>query len=57
MSRLVVTRRAGERIIVGGTTAIEVLSIHGGKCRIGIVAPKETPIVREEILRKAKPCD
>jgi len=52
---LVLTRRSGEAIVVDGNIQIEVLSITGGKVRLGISAPASVPVYRKEILeRKAE---
>ncbi len=44
-----ITRRAGERVIVGGEVIIEVLEVRGQTVRLGIDAPRSVPIYREEI--------
>ena len=46
---LIITRRPGERIILGTDVLVEVMEISGQTVRIGISAPKELPIYREEI--------
>jgi carbon storage regulator len=46
---LIITRRAGERIMVGDDVAIEVMEIVGNSVRIGISAPRSVPVYREEI--------
>ena len=46
---LVLTRKRGERIIVGDEIVIEVLEILRDKVRIGISAPSEVSIHREEV--------
>jgi carbon storage regulator len=46
---LIITRRAGERIMVGDEIAIEVMEIVGNSVRIGISAPRSVPVYREEI--------
>lgn len=46
---LVLTRRVGETIIIGGNVKIKVLGIQGGQTRIGVEAPKEVSVHREEI--------
>lgn len=48
---LVLTRKTGEKIIVDGCITIEVLSVDGNKVRIGITAPPEVRIDREEVHR------
>jgi len=47
---LTLTRKVGERIQVGDDITIEVREIRRSQVRIGIVAPKEIPINREELL-------
>ena len=46
---LVLSRKVGEKIIVGNDIILTVASIRGDKVRIGIDAPDEVKIVREEI--------
>jgi carbon storage regulator len=46
---LVLTRKAGERIIVDESIAITVVSIRGNRVRVGIDAPMGVSIFREEL--------
>jgi carbon storage regulator len=47
---LVLSRKHGERIIIGdGEIIVTVVEIQGGKVRLGITAPKDMPIHREEV--------
>jgi carbon storage regulator len=46
---LIITRRAGERIMVGDDVVIEVMEMIGNSVRIGISAPRAVPVYREEI--------
>ena len=46
---LILTRRAGEKLVIGDDIVIQVLEIHGSTVRIGIQAPREVPVYREEI--------
>ena len=46
---LVLTRRPGETIKIGEDIEVTVLAIKGNQARIGIKAPREVNIVREEI--------
>ena len=46
---LVLSRKAGERIWIGDDISVTVVRISGGGVRIGIQAPKEMPVVREEL--------
>jgi carbon storage regulator len=47
---LVLTRKAGERIVIGDSIAVEVLEILGNRVRIGIQAPSGVPILRQELV-------
>lgn len=49
---LVLSRKAGERIWIGEDISVTVVRISGGGVRIGIEAPKELPVVREELKLK-----
>lgn len=46
---LIITRRAGQKVMLGDDVAIHVMEIAGNNVRLGIQAPKETPVYREEI--------
>lgn len=46
---LILQRRPGERIMIGGNITVTVIETHGGACRIGIDAPKNIPVHREEV--------
>jgi len=47
---LVLTRKVGERILLGDEIAITIVRVTGGGVRIGIEAPDGMPIVREELV-------
>ncbi|MEM6957731.1 MAG: carbon storage regulator [Myxococcota bacterium] len=47
---LTLTRRPGERIVIGDGIEVEVLSVQGGRARLGIRADRSTPVVRGELL-------
>lgn len=49
---LVLSRKAGERIWIGEDISVTVVRITGGGVRIGIEAPHEMPVVREELKLK-----
>ncbi len=51
---LIVTRRAGEKVMIGDDIVIEVLEVSGQSVRVGIAAPKEVPVYREEIYHAVK---
>ena len=46
---LVLSRHEQERIIIGGNIVITVVEIRGDKCRIGIEAPRDVRVDREEV--------
>lgn len=49
---LILSRKVGEAIIIGDNVNITVLSSAGKTIRLGIEAPKEIPVHREEIYNK-----
>lgn len=49
---LVLSRKVGERIWIGEDISITVVRITGGGVRLGIEAPNEMPVVREELKLK-----
>jgi len=49
---LVLTRKVGEKIFINGNISVEVLEIENGRIRLGIVAPEEVKIARQELLKK-----
>ena len=51
---LVLTRRIGEEIIIDGNIRVVVTAIDGSKARIGIVAPKDVRIDREEVHQRRR---
>lgn len=46
---LVLTRRAGEKIVIGNEIVVEILSVSGEGVRLGITAPRETSVHRYEV--------
>jgi carbon storage regulator len=49
---LVVTRKAGEGIVIGDNITIKVIEVKGGGIRIGIDAPKDLKIYRQEVYER-----
>lgn len=50
---LVLRRKVGESIILDGVISVSVLAVEGERVKIGITAPPEITIVREELLKNA----
>jgi carbon storage regulator len=48
---LVLTRKVGERIRIGDDVTVQVLEVRGGQVRLGLAAPADVRIFREEIFR------
>jgi len=46
---LILTRRSNERIFIGDDVVLSILAIEGNRVKLGIDAPKEVSILREEI--------
>lgn len=51
---LVLTRKVGDSILIGASIKIQVVKVKGCQVRLGIEAPKETKIFREEVLENIK---
>jgi carbon storage regulator len=51
---LIITRRPGEKIVLGDDTVVEVIEVTGSSVRIGLDAPRSVPVYREEIWRSVK---
>jgi carbon storage regulator len=49
-----ITRRAGERIMLGDDVVVEVIEVRGGTVRLGIDAPRSLPVYREELWLEVK---
>jgi carbon storage regulator len=54
---LVLSRKVGEEIVIGNDIRIKVVAVDGGKVRIGIVAPKDVIVDRQEIHDRRKHWD
>jgi carbon storage regulator len=51
---LIITRRAGQKIMLGDDVTVHVMEIVGNSVRIGVEAPKSVPVYREEIWAAVK---
>lgn len=47
---LVLTRRVGEEIVIGGNIRVKIISQDGRKFRIGVDAPRDVNVVRAELV-------
>jgi carbon storage regulator len=52
---LVLSRKLGEKIYIGDNICITVVDIDRGKIRLGIEAPRDVPIYRQELLPLNQP--
>ena len=51
---LIITRRAGQKVMLGDDITVHVMEIVGNSVRIGVEAPKSLPVYREEIWAAVK---
>ncbi|OAH23925.1 carbon storage regulator CsrA [Serratia marcescens] len=49
---LILTRRVGETLMIGDEVTVTVLGVKGNQVRIGVNAPKEVSVYREEIYQR-----
>ena len=51
---LILTRRVGETLMIGDEVTVTVLGVKGNQVRIGVNAPKDVSVHREEIYERIK---
>ena len=51
---LILTRRVGETLMIGDDVTVTVLGVKGNQVRIGVNAPKDVSVHREEIYERIK---
>lgn len=51
---LVLTRKAGQEIVIGGGIRITIVAVTGDRVRIGITAPPEVRVDRDEVHRRVR---
>ena len=49
---LIITRRVGETLVIGDEVTVTVLGVKGNQVRIGVNAPKDVAVHREEIYQR-----
>ena len=49
---LILTRKVGESVLIGDDISITVLSVRGNHVKLGVQAPKEVSVHREEIYQR-----
>ncbi len=54
---LILTRKKNETMVIGHDIRVEVLGIKGSQVKIGIHAPEEVRVLRDELLGKSAPSD
>lgn len=47
---LVLSRKVGEKIVIGNNILVTVIEVIGDRVRLGIDAPRDLPILRQELL-------
>ncbi len=51
---LILTRRVGETLVIGDNVTVTVLGVKGNQVRIGVSAPRDVAVHREEIYERIK---
>jgi carbon storage regulator len=51
---LILSRRIGETLMIGDNVTVTVLAVKGAQVRIGVDAPKDLPIHRQEVYERIK---
>jgi carbon storage regulator len=51
---LILTRKVGQRVMIGDDIIVEVVGVEKNEIRLGIIAPENVPVHREEVYWRAK---
>jgi carbon storage regulator len=51
---LVLSRKPGERVVVGNSVMVTVLEVRGDRVKLGIDAPRQVPVYRDEVHRRMR---
>ncbi|NIS07120.1 MAG: carbon storage regulator CsrA [Gammaproteobacteria bacterium] len=54
---LILTRKIGEEIVIGENILVKVLGVRSGQVKIGVQAPRELPVHRQEVLERIRSGD
>jgi carbon storage regulator len=54
LAMLILTRRVGETVVIGNDVTVTVLGVKGNQVRLGVNAPREVAVHREEIYERIK---
>ncbi len=54
---LVLTRKLGEQTVIGDNIVISILDVGRDRVKLGITAPKEVPVHRQEVMMRMVPAD
>jgi carbon storage regulator len=52
---LVLSRKRGQRIVIGDNVEVTIIEIRGDRVKLGFIGPNHVPIHREELLRRMEP--
>ena len=53
---LVLSRRQGESIVIGDNITVTIMAVAGGRVKIGVSAPAEVPVHRDEVYQRIENC-
>ncbi len=53
---LVLSRKRGEAIVIGNGITVKILAVDGDRVKLGVVAPMEVPVHREEVHQRIGDC-
>jgi carbon storage regulator len=53
---LVLSRKLGEEIVIGDRITVKIVAVEGGRVKLGVAAPTDVPVCREEIYQRSGDC-
>ncbi|MDB6107055.1 MAG: carbon storage regulator [Gammaproteobacteria bacterium] len=51
---LILTRKVGQTIMIGGDVSVTVVAVNGNQVRVGVKAPKDVAVHREDVFERIK---